>query len=123
MTSSLAIFSVLALLCLVPYADSIRCYDYTSTNLVRNNMKTWVDCPADAQYCYKSYLESRDFNNDKTYVEGRACGSSNLCIQNGCVGTNTDKACCCRGELCNSSSLAKLSVSILTLLAVWFFKN
>uniref|UniRef100_A0A8R1I2Q6 UPAR/Ly6 domain-containing protein n=1 Tax=Caenorhabditis japonica TaxID=281687 RepID=A0A8R1I2Q6_CAEJA len=117
------IFALVAFLSVAPFADSIRCYDYTSSSVAKPNMKTWVDCPADAQYCYKSYIESRDFNNDKTHVEGRACGSSNLCIQNGCVGTNTDKACCCRGDLCNSGSFVKLTVSILTILGFYFFKN
>ncbi|CAI5452791.1 unnamed protein product [Caenorhabditis angaria] len=107
----------------IPIVDSIRCYDFTSTNMAKTNMKTWIDCPSETQYCYKSYLESRDISNDKTFVEGRACGSSNLCIQNGCVGTKTDKACCCRGDLCNSSSLSKIFASIVTLLAVYFFKN
>ncbi|CAB3396951.1 unnamed protein product [Caenorhabditis bovis] len=121
--SQFALVALILAAFIIPNVDSIRCYDYTKSSVAKNAMKTWIDCPAEAQYCYKSYLETRDFNDDKTWVEGRACGTPNLCIVNGCVGSKTDKACCCRDELCNSSSTSKILASLLTIIAFFALKN
>ncbi|RCN34253.1 hypothetical protein ANCCAN_19902 [Ancylostoma caninum] len=93
---------LLALLA-VPCVFAVRCYDYISTNDNRNTMKSWVDCPYEAQFCFKSYIEQHDMNNEKTWLASRSCGTPNLCTRDGCWGTRNDKTCCCRGELCNSS--------------------
>ncbi|EPB67838.1 hypothetical protein ANCCEY_13075 [Ancylostoma ceylanicum] len=69
---------LLALLAL-PSVFAVRCYDYISTNDNRNTMKSWVDCPYEAQFCFKSYIEQHDMNNEKTWLASRSCGTPNLC--------------------------------------------
>ncbi|ETN72291.1 hypothetical protein NECAME_13908 [Necator americanus] len=63
----------------VPYAFAVRCYDFINTNDNRNTMKTWVDCPFETQFCFKSYIEQYDTNNEMTWLASRSCGTPNLC--------------------------------------------
>ncbi|XGW01157.1 hypothetical protein V3C99_013823 [Haemonchus contortus] len=79
---------------------AIRCYSYADTNEDKYPMKIWVDCPFDTQYCFKSYVEQKAFS---TWLSTRSCGTPNLCREEGCWGTETEKTCCCRGDLCNYS--------------------
>ncbi|CAD6186720.1 unnamed protein product [Caenorhabditis auriculariae] len=114
--------SVLFVLLIIPTAWALRCHDYTRTNNFKSAMKTWVDCPIETQFCYKSYLEQRDFNNDKTWVEGRACGTAQLCVRDGCVGNNNDKACCCTKDLCNSARSSTIIAALSSLLLFIYAK-
>ncbi|KHJ88314.1 hypothetical protein OESDEN_11893 [Oesophagostomum dentatum] len=52
----------------VPCALAVRCYDYLSTNDNINHMKSWVDCPSESRFCFKSYIEQHDMNNGKTWL-------------------------------------------------------
>ncbi|VDO77629.1 unnamed protein product [Heligmosomoides polygyrus] len=57
-----------------------RCYDYTSTSGNRQPVKSWVDCPFDAKFCFKRYEEQRGLSSQLSWLSQRSCGTSNLCL-------------------------------------------
>ncbi|PAV78830.1 hypothetical protein WR25_07639 [Diploscapter pachys] len=57
------------------------------------------------------------------WVENRSCGTPNLCVREGCQGSNNNKGCCCRKDLCNSSSGLSLSISIVGALLAFIYSR
>ncbi|WKY09399.1 hypothetical protein Q1695_002062 [Nippostrongylus brasiliensis] len=64
----------------LPSVLAMRCHDYISTSENRQPMRSWVDCPIDVQFCFKSYEEQRDGNAPSEWVSKRSCGPMNLCV-------------------------------------------
>ncbi|VDL74391.1 unnamed protein product [Nippostrongylus brasiliensis] len=72
--------ALLTFLLTLPSVLVMRCHDYISTSENRQPMRSWVDCPIDVQFCFKSYEEQRDGNAPSEWISKRSCGPMNLCV-------------------------------------------
>ncbi|KAE9417370.1 hypothetical protein Angca_001093, partial [Angiostrongylus cantonensis] len=71
---------MLLLVSMWPSLLAIRCYDYLSSNENRHRMKSWVECPNDTRFCFKSYIEQEELSNEKTWLENRSCEIPGVCL-------------------------------------------
>ncbi|KAK5984898.1 UPAR/Ly6 domain-containing protein [Trichostrongylus colubriformis] len=69
------------LLIIAPSLYALKCYNYLSSSENKKPSKTWVNCPVEAQYCFKNYSNEKV---SSVWLSERACGTPNLCTVRSC---------------------------------------